>query len=168
MGLPPRGRRVRGHVLGLGLLMPWLLFVSALGGRTFWLHAHGPEGLHVHQATDELAPELAWGLGSRHQADHHAHDSGDLPDDEKADREAPSTIAVVQIPIVDLASGRLAAQRLSIDPIGPVPSLAAYQDAARPRPPDVRPDRGRDRGAPRRPSRSGIAAVLGSSHAILL
>ncbi len=158
-------------------LLPSLLLGPAIGGQALWFHAHGEGGGHLHlfPVPRALAPTET--LGAEHAAAHataHRHGSdgahGGLAGDDEAHHhdgeEAPAGF-VLKVPVfraVSASSSRDLARVAS--PVlsgarGDLGLLAATGSMARP-----------DRSGRERPMccgrRSGVAALLRSSHAVLI
>jgi len=163
-------------LLALVLLAP-VLCASPLGGLEAWIHAHGPWGGHVHVLSDldELEDHghgHGHGHGHRHDvADHHARPesreaSARAEEDHPQHHPAPEGVRIELPRVIAVAP------RDSVRATGPgVPALATA--------PLVRwtPERIETRGPPEsmrcgrppgRARRSGIVALLQSSHALLI
>jgi hypothetical protein len=144
------------------LLLPALVLGTVVGGRTTWLHSHGADAGHVHLPPQDVAVRGAsalaeWHAGQHEDDDRHRHQ----------DRGPHPTGLVVDLPAILLASSPTTS---SADPIGSL-AFATAPAWACPGPlveTGPRPDLCRSGWPPQRGRRSGIAALLRTSHAILI
>lgn len=164
MGSTSPGRRwqaSRRGILVAVLVLPWLLLGSIVGGRTIWLHSHGQEGRHLHTA-DGAATFHAWSLAAEHHEGHGHDEEGG----ERVEHDCPRTGTPVLLPFAPIVGVRAPSSPGLSVPIGLAPGSPAAggrgdgHRATSRQPPADRPPPG--------PRRSGIAALLTSSHAILL
>lgn len=148
-------------LLFLVVLLPGLLFGPALGGMAAWLHSHGPVGEHLHLVTEQVDTNLLATLHDWHDAQHrHEHDDGSNQDEEPA----PEGL-LIDLPdfLAAPGSGTTLASALSthLPAILPVPRwhLALVEGP-----------RGQESCCsawpPQLTRRSGVAALLRTSHAI--
>jgi hypothetical protein len=147
-------------------LIPALLLGRAFGGRTTWIHAHDDEGLHAHVLHEHVLPEnrgheLAT-LDSWHDAHHHQEDR-DRPDDER--KPAPEGLVIALPGIVASPCQPSSAKhtcslhaQLPSAELGPQPRAVGVTCR-----PHVRFG-----WPPQTGERSGVAALLRSSRAILI
>jgi hypothetical protein len=146
----------------LAILLPALLLGPALGGRAIWLHSHGQGVEHLHLLPASASADRVETLDVWHELEHEDADHSH-PDDHGP---APHGL-VLQVPILHFVSSSPAGAEslpasffLAIQPF-----CGRHGDALRgvhraePRRSGWPPDRG---------ARSGVAAVLRSSHAILI
>jgi len=165
------GRRARGSgrksaslpALALVVLLPALLCGPALGGMKAWLHSHGPSGGHLHVLMEHLAPDRLGALYDWHHAQHRRwHEGGTRGEDALA-----PTGLMIDLPRVLVAPCRgstfFPALSSSLPAIRPAPRWQLERVEAI--------DRGRQPISgwpPERPERGGVAALLCSSHALLI
>lgn len=145
----------------LVLLLPALFFGQALGGMAAWVHSHGSSGAHLHLVADRIDDDLLGSLHERFDAQHrHEHE-----DDAREEEEPAPTGMPIELP--ELLAAPCKGPRLASAQGLHVPALLAT-----PRWPLVlhvrapAHERGRSGSPPRGAERSGIAALLRSSHAI--
>jgi hypothetical protein len=148
------------QLLLLVLLLPGLVLGATLDGQTAWFHSHGPAGDHLHllfASADLDGHERASVVEQLH-----SHE-GAAPEDE---HDAPAGIWI-ELPRILAASTRNASQ-----PQVPVVQASAPLPPVRWRPVTTerlhRPDACRFGWPARGRELSGVAALLRSSHAILI
>jgi hypothetical protein len=150
--------RIRERVLLAVLLVPWLLLGSLVGGQTLWLHSHGQEGRHLH-AADGVATLHGW--DDQHH-DEHAHGE---EGEELRDHDCPRTGTPIRLPIAFLIGQRASSYQIP-GPLELAPTEVLADGVSRGR--TQRPPRSAEGAVPPGSGRSGVAALLTSSHAILL
>ena len=139
-------------------LLPALVYGPVLGGLAAWVHAHGPSGAHLHllQAQTEQAD-----LHERHDELHgHAH--------ERHEHEAPEPEGLlIEFPQVLANAPRDpgAGPAASATPAAPVQSVRSSLLFAGS---THRAYLCRSAWPPQEPARTGVAALLLSSHALLI
>jgi hypothetical protein len=153
---------VRALLLLLALL-PGPLFGPALAGMGAWLHSHGPEGEHLHFLAPQVEADQLGTLHDWHAAQHgHEHEEGSDED------EVPApTGLLIDLPHLLAApwggTTLVAASSVHLPAILPVPrwhlALAEGTHGH---------ELYRSGWPPQRTKRSGVAALLRSSHAILI
>lgn len=175
------GRSASGRsLLVLVALLPVLLVGPAVGGMTAWFHSHGPAGEHLHLLTEHVDAHRHGTLHDWHDAQHglEAHERAD--DAHEGGREAGEegveyapTGLVIELPRI-LAAPYARAHLASATSIHSAPSihLPALLPTLRQHlvfgegPGKNGPCR--SGWPPQRAKRIGVAALLCSSHAILI
>ena len=143
-------------------LLPALIFGPALGGMAAWLHSHGPSGGHLHL----LALETDHDLGAR-QEWHDAQHRHDHQDDTHHEEEPTPVGLLIELPQVIGTAPRVTA--LSSATWFPLPAFVpSVRSTLVLVESTYRPDLRRSGWPPQRAKRSGVAALLRSSHAILI
>jgi hypothetical protein len=144
-------------------LLPGLLFGQALGGMAAWFHSHGPAGEHLHLVSEQLGQDHPGTLHDWHDAQHrHEREDGSDQDDVPA-----PTGLMLELPYLLAAPVRsttlVSASSVSLPASLPVPRwhLALVEGAHR-------HELCCSGWPPQRAMRSGVAALLRSSHAILI
>jgi hypothetical protein len=150
-------------LLVLGLIAA-LVLGSALGGSTAWLHSHGHSGGHVHLVAAEIAPADLEVLHAWHDARHHeGHEHA--PEEEREEGPAPDEL-LIELPQILAAASRTSTVPTTSVQAPALPASLRWQLAL------VesvhRPDVCRSGWPPEVAGRSGVAALLRSSHAILI
>ena len=158
------GRSASGGTrLFLIVLLPGLLFGPALGGMAAWLHSHGPSGEHLHLLTEQVAQDHLGALHDWHDAQHrHEHDDGTDGEDEPA--PTGLLIELPQLLAAPLGGTTLVpALGIQVPAIIPVPRwhLALVEGIHK-------HELYCSGWPPQREKRTGVAALLRSSHAILI
>jgi len=164
------GRQRAGRAWLVLIALPALLFGPAFSGAVAWFHAHGAEGAHVHLLLEEHHHAHGQGVVA-HEEDRHSHhpDGGETGDDEPGHGDGgpvPHGFRI-ELPAFDAAPTR------GSSPIPPATthSLAGPPASRGPTVPSVAPThpvRIRSGWPPQGAQRSGVAALLRSSHAILI
>ncbi|MEW6072904.1 MAG: hypothetical protein AB1726_09990 [Planctomycetota bacterium] len=159
---PPPPRPSPGRVLLVLALLPALLSGPALGRAAAWIHWHGHSGGHVHLLRDEHARNVA-ALDGWHDAQHRpGHENGE----HEKNGPAPKGL-LIDLPELVAASppGSTAIPAASVLALAllPIPGLhLALVESS------IRPGFLRSAWPPLGSKRSGVAALLRSSHAILI
>ncbi len=157
------GRSAFGQMLFLLVLLPALIVGPALGGMAAWIHSHGPSGGHVHLLAKQLDHGDLGTLHDWHDAQHrHDHEDGTHEEDEPA-----PTGLLIELPqiLAALSSGPTLASAGSIHLPALLPSARWHSALVES---THRPDLCRSGWPPQRVKRSGVAALLCVSHAILI
>ncbi len=150
--------------------LPALLFGPAFSGAVAWFHAHGAEGGHVHLLTEEHHHAHGHGVVAHEESPRsQPHVETETTDHEPGHGDggpAPHGFRI-ELPAFDAAPTR------SSTPIPPasVLALAGHPSLCGPRlvvAGSTHPARIRCGWPPQGAQRSGVAALLGSSHAILI
>lgn len=158
------GRSASGRtLLFLVVLLLGLLFGPALGGMAAWLHSHGPAGEHLHFVTEQVGQDHVGTLHDWHDTQHrYEREDGSDQDD------VPAPMGLlVDLPHILAApvGGTTLVSALSVHlpAVLPVPRwhLALVEGINR-------HELYCSGWPPRRAKRSGVAALLRSSHAILI
>ncbi len=149
------GRRA----LLVALVLPALLLGQVTGGRIGWVHSHDEHGGHLHLA-DVAAPGDVQALSAWHATQHH----GD-PDSRAHERPpaglvfaVPALLASAPGPAGGLAPPSACKVLLGPEPL-PLVELAGGTH---------QPELCRNGWPPQRTARSGVVALLRSSHALLI
>ncbi len=156
-------RFASGQMLLLLVLLPALIVGPALGGMAAWLHSHGPSGGHLHLLAPETEHADLGTLHAWHDGQHrHEHEDGTHEEDEPA-----PTGLLIELPQILAApsSDPTLASAPSIHLPALLPSAhwhLALVDSTH------RPELCRSGWPPQGAKRSGVAALLRSSHAILI
>ncbi len=143
-------------------LLPALIFGPALRG-TAWFHAHGTSGGHLHLPPSEPDHDDLGALHAWHDAQHrYAHET------EKHQEAEPTPEGLlIELPqILAAAPGRstlASAASIHASLLPPSPRWHVFLVAT-----TYRPDLFRSGWPPQRAQRSGVAALVRSSHAILI
>lgn len=152
------------------IALPALLFGPALSGAVAWFHAHGAEGGHVHLLPEELHHVHGDGVVAHEESPRsHPHGEGETRDHEPGHGDggqAPHGFRI-ELPAFDAAPTR---GSTPIPPALPL-ALAGLPSLRGPTPVvagPTHPGRIRSGWPPQGAQRSGVAALLGSSHAILI
>lgn len=157
----PRTQPSRRAVLLALVLLPALLCGSLFAGVSAWIHAHGEDGTHVHLVASTHAHEVA----ALH--DHHVDEHGDQHEDDCHEPEEPCPGGLlVELPdfLATHRDGTPAGPATGVLALGPSAVIrVCCAVATRPRPAPVPTG-----WPPPRHERSGIAALLLSSHALLI
>ena len=157
-----RRRALRRRALLLALLLPGLLLLlgTVVGVQTAWVHSHGEEAGHVHLLAEHADSGEAIGLESWHE---HQHD-GEEPHDEH--EPTPPGLLIDLPPLV--AGHQQTANPADIIASSCVRASLAWVPGGALGRIRHRPEVLRSGWPPQENRRSGIAALLGSSHAILI
>ncbi len=155
------GRCSPGRALLVLALLPALLLGPAFGGVAAWIHSHGPAQGHVHWLPDDHDHDVA-AFDGWHAAQHRrGHEHGDH-------EEGPApTGLLVELPgfVAASARGSTVPPTASLQALALLPltgwHLALVLSSTRPGPI-------RSGWPPGGTERSGVAALLRSSHAILI
>ena len=143
----------------LALLLPVLLLGPVGRGGSAWIHAHGTVGSHFHLLPEGAAGDVAH-LHGWHAGQHH-HESDEHHED---DERAPSGL-VIALPSLLAPAAKASSPSASL----PAPSLAGFpaEDACVEGDRDPRrAEPARSGWPPQRGRRTGVAALLRSSHAL--
>ena len=157
-----RGRGVWGRILLLLAVLPVLVLGPALGGMVAWLHSHGSSGAHLHLVLEHgehhgAGPSHAW---HAHQHRHDGEDETSGGDDEPS----PEGLRLELRELVAAAPRAAApAPATSIHVLALLPA-PAWEPARIEGLPPARSHR--SVWPPPGSSRSGLAALLRSSHAL--
>jgi len=161
-GRKSKQRRGLGRAILVLALLPALLCAPALGGVAAWIHSHGHSGAHVHLLPEEHDHDFA-ALDEWHATQHRGgHEQDDHGDDDPAPQglliELPELVALA--PRVPTGVAGPSAQALAPLPL-PRWHLAPVASSHR-------SDFIRSGWPPQATWRSGVAALLRSSHALLI
>jgi hypothetical protein len=144
-------------------LLPGLLFGPALGGMAAWLHSHGPAGEHLHLVTEQVDQDRLGTLHDWHDAQHQYEREDGIDED-----DAPTpTGLVIELPHILAVPGGsttlVSTLGVHLPAVLPVPRWHLTLVEGAPRHELYCSD-----WPPQRAQRSGVAALLSSSHAILI
>jgi hypothetical protein len=146
----------------LAALLPALLLAPVFGGRAAWIHSHGGIEGHVHiLPVSSSAGELGF-LGAWHASQH----EGEVDSHEDDHERVPSGIVVGFPRILAVCVQGASSASQSVAPH--LADAAAYGWRLDAIESPYRPELCRSRWPPGQGRRSGIAALLRSSHAILI
>ena len=162
------GRSASGRILlFLVVLLPGLLFGPALGGMAAWLHSHGPAGEHLHLVSAQVDQDHPGTLHGWHDVQHrHEREDGREDGSDQDDVPAPTGL-LLELPHILAApvggTTLFSAPSVPLPAVLPVPRwhLALVEGTHR-------HELHCSGWPPQRAMRSGVAALLRSSHAILI
>jgi hypothetical protein len=156
-------RSVRGrvHAVLLVALLPVFALGPALGGGMAWFHSHGPSGGHLHLVPSEHGHDHD-ALDAWHEVQHHRAQEGES---HEVAEHAPDGLRIEMPAVIATAPSKAPAPGTSIAPPAflPSPGWSVELPGA-----TCRPERCRSGWPPGKARRSGVAALLRSSHAILI
>jgi hypothetical protein len=146
-------------LLFLVALLPGLLFGPALGGMAAWLHSHGSAGDHLHLLAEQVGADH---LGTLHDWHDAQHEQEQLDGSDEGDVPAPTGL------LIELPQALASTTLVSTLDVHPPALLQAPQWKLGLAEGTCRREPHRSGWPPQLAKRSGVAALLRSSHAILI
>ena len=143
------------------VLLPVLLLGPALAGGGAWLHSHGAEGQHLHLLPAQLEPGHHASMTEWH---HDQHWAAHEQDSHEQDESAPEGLLIDLPQLVAVHARGPRVDGGFVAPFATPQACPAWSLLVREGP--QRPERIHAGRPPEPPLRSGIAALLLSSHAI--
>jgi len=187
-GIGSRGMRAAILCLLPGVTLLSVFFLGmAPGGVSTWIHAHGPEGGHLHLLPSGI-DDTVGGLGewhgahhrseAEHEAEHHdgpradprdghgarAHEDHGNPDEHEP---APEGVQL-DLPVLLALAPKTPGGATTVGLPGLAAPLAPLRWCLAPSRSGHRPELARSGDPPPWSARSGVAALLRSSHALLI
>ncbi len=175
-GIPPgvTFRQTKGHEEPCGpkrmplllVLLTVLAFGSTLGGMAAWFHSHGPSGGHLHLFATHADPGELATVHDRHAAQHRHGREDETDEDEEPTSPSPEGL-LLELPqiLAVVPSAQSSASTLSFHVSAQLAAPRWHLALARC---THRFDLCHSGWPPQKRTLSGVAALLRSSHAILI